>query len=459
MLKGISVPHRKNTANLKPIEMPSPKYVIIPMAMHIGRPSVPIVKPGEAVQVGQRIADAGGYVGAPIFASVSGTVKKLGDWLVSGGNRVQTVEIESDGQMTPYTGLQVPEVSDYASFINAVAGSGLVGLGGAGFPTHVKLDIKDLSRLDYVIVNGAECEPYITSDTRTMLDREADIQKGLSLLEQYLGAKNIIIGIEKNKPACIETMQRLAAKDSCVTVKVLPSTYPQGGEKVLIYHTVGRIVGEGKLPIDAGCIVINCTTLADLGEYFTTGMPLVKKCVTVDGSAVKEPRNVIVPIGTPMKDVIDFCGGCKEAPAKVLYGGPMMGIAVPDLEQPILKSTNAITLFAEKDAHPPKPTPCIRCGKCVDHCPLNLMPADIERAYEKKDGELLEKLKVNLCMECGCCAFGCPAGRPLVQVNKLAKAELRSFQNKRKEDAEREKARLEAKEAKEAKEKKEAEKK
>ena len=450
MLKGISVPHRKNTAALTPVEMPAPKSVIIPMAMHIGRPSVPVVKAGDHVAVGQLIAEAGGYVGAPIHASVSGTVKKIDEWLVSGGNRVPAILIESDGLMTPYEGLQAPEVTDYASFISAVSKSGLVGLGGAGFPTHVKLDIKDLSRLDYIIVNGAECEPYITSDTRTMIDRVADIRKGLDLLEKYLDCKHIIIGIEKNKPACIETMMRLAKEDASVSVKVLPSIYPQGGEKVLIYHCVGRIVGEGKLPIDAGCIVMNCTTLADLGEYFTTGMPLVRKCVTVDGSAVKEPKNIIAPIGTAMKELVEFCGGCKEAPGKVLYGGPMMGISVPDLEQPVLKSTNAITLFTEKDAHPPKPTACIRCGKCVDHCPLNLMPADIERAYEKRDGAMLEKLKVNLCMECGCCAFGCPAGRPLVQVNKLAKIELRNFQTKRKEDAEKEKARLEAKAKKEA---------
>lgn len=449
MLKGISVPHRKNTAEFPPVEMPAPKNVIIPMAMHIGRPSVPVVKTGEHVAVGQLIAEAGGYVGAPIHASVSGTVKKTEEWLVSGGNRVPAIVIESDGLMTPYEGLKAPEVSDYASFIEAVSRSGIVGLGGAGFPTHVKLDIKDLSRLDYIIVNGAECEPYITSDTRTMLDRADDIRAGLDLLEKYLACKNIIFGIEKNKPGCIEAMSRLAREDNSLSVKVLPSVYPQGGEKVLIYHCVGRIVGEGKLPIDAGCIVINCTTLADLGEYFRTGMPLVRKCVTVDGSAVKDPKNVIVPIGTPMKYLIEFCG-LKEAPGKVLYGGPMMGISVPDLEQPVLKSTNAITLFTEADAHPPKPTACIRCGRCVDHCPLKLMPANIERAYEMKDGAMLEKLKVNLCMECGCCSFGCPAGRPLVQVNKLAKVELRNFQNKRKEDAEKEKARLEAKAKKEA---------
>ena len=263
------------------------------------------------------------------------------------------------------------------------------------------------------------------------------------MLETYLKAKRVIIGIEKNKPQCIRAMEQLAAKDGCVSVLPLPALYPQGGEKVLIYHATGRIVGEGKLPIDAGVIVMNCTSLADMGRYFLTGMPLVEKCVTVDGSAIKDPKNVLVPIGTSLKDLIDFAGGCKAPAGKVLYGGPMMGISVPDLEQPVLKTTNAVTAFNEADARTPDPTACIRCGSCVDHCPLNLMPAEIERAFDKKDGRELEKLKVNLCMECGCCAFICPAHRTLVQVNKLAKGMLRDWQAKEKAQAEKEKARQE----------------
>ena len=328
-------------------------------------------------------------------------------------------------------------------FIAAVAQSGLVGLGGAGFPASVKLDIKDLSRLDTVIINGAECEPYITSDTRTMLDRGEEIAWGIKMLETYLKAKRVIIGIEKNKPQCIRAMEQLAAKDSCVSVLPLPALYPQGGEKVLIYHATGRIVGEGKLPIDAGVIVMNCTSLADMGRYFLTGMPLVEKSHNHPGTVVKDRKNVLVPIGTSLKDLIDFAGGCKAPAGKVLYGGPMMGISVPDLEQPVLKTTNAVTAFNEADARTPDPTACIRCGSCVDHCPLNLMPAEIERAFDKKDGRELEKLKVNLCMECGCCAFICPAHRPLVQVNKLAKGMLRDWQAKEKAQAEKEKARQE----------------
>ena len=442
-LNGVHVPHRKNTAEAAPVLMTPSAQVVLPMSMHIGRPAVPLVKVGDTVKVGQKIAEAGGYVSAPVHASVSGKVKALEERLNSAGQHVSCIVIESDGLMEKDESIVPPQIHSYEEFIAAVAQSGLVGLGGAGFPASVKLDIKDLSRLDTVIINGAECEPYITSDTRTMLDRGEEMAWGIKMLETYLKAKRVIIGIEKNKPQCIRAMEQLAAKDSCVSVLPLPALYPQGGEKVLIYHATGRIVGEGKLPIDAGVIVMNCTSLADMGRYFLTGMPLVEKCVTVDGSAIKDPKNVLVPIGTSLKDLIDFAGGCKAPAGKVLYGGPMMGISVPDLEQPVLKTTNAVTAFNEADARTPDPTACIRCGSCVDHCPLNLMPAEIERAFDKKDGRELEKLKVNLCMECGCCAFICPAHRPLVQVNKLAKGMLRDWQAKDKAQVEKEKARQE----------------
>lgn len=442
-LNGVHVPHRKNTAEAAPVPMTPPALVVLPMSMHIGRPAVPLVKVGETVKVGQKIAEAGGFVSAPVHASVSGKVKSIDERLNSAGQKVSCIVLESDGLMEKDGSIAPPQVHNYQEFISAVAQSGIVGLGGAGFPTAVKLDIKDLSRLETVIINGAECEPYITSDTRTMLDRREDMAFGIKMLETYLSAKRIVIGIEKNKPQCIAAMEQLVKDDTCVSVMPLPAMYPQGGEKVLIYHVTGRVVEEGKLPIDAGAIVMNCTTLADMGRYFRTGMPLVEKCVTVDGSAVKEPKNVIVPIGTTMKDLIDYAGGFKTPAQKVLYGGPMMGIAVPDLDQPVLKTTNAITAFAEADAGTPEPTACIRCGRCVEHCPLNLMPAEIERAFEKKDCEDLQALKVNVCMECGCCAFICPAHRPLVQVNKLAKGMLRDWQNKKKQEAEQEKARQE----------------
>ncbi len=427
-LNGIIVPHRKNTASQQAVRMPSPKSVTIPMNMHIGAPSVPCVKVGDQVKVGQLIAEAGGYVSAPVHASVSGKVTSIAPIISSNGAHVDAITIESDGEMTVSETCVPPVVSDYESFIAAVRASGIVGLGGAGFPTSVKLDVKDTSRIQEVVINGAECEPYITSDARTMIDDADSVKDGIELLKKYLDVKKIVIGIEKNKPEAILKMKEIAAVDDCVEVKQLPSVYPQGGEKVLIYNCVGKVVPEGKLPIDVGVIVINCTTLAFIAKYISNGIPLIEKVLTVDGSAVAEPKNVIAPIGTSMQDVFDFCGGFKEEPKKVLYGGPMMGIAVPDTTAPILKNNNAILAFAEKDAVLPEPTPCIRCGKCVSACPLNLMPLEYARALATENMELLELRKVNLCMECGCCSFVCPARRPLVENNKLAKAALRKYQ-------------------------------
>jgi Na+-translocating ferredoxin:NAD+ oxidoreductase subunit C len=439
-LHGVSVPHRKNTAGEKAQEIPVPGVVIIPMSMHIGTPARPIVKAGDLVKVGQLIAEAEGFVSSPIYSGVSGTVKKMDTLLMSGGQRVPAIVIETDGQQVMFDGIEPPKVTNLEEFIAAVRNSGVVGLGGAGFPTAVKLSVKDLSMIEAIIINGAECEPYITSDTRTMIDDTDFVWEGIELLQKYLQAKRIIIGIENNKPQCIKTFSEKCSPSSGVEVKALPAIYPQGGEKVLIYNTTGRIVPEGKLPIDVGTIVINCTTLAIIAKYIKTGIPLYEKRVTVDGSAVKSPKNVIAPIGTPLKDVFDFCGGFSSEPKKVLYGGPMMGIAVPDLEQPILKSTNAVLAFNEKDAELPKETSCIKCGRCVAHCPLNLSPVDIETAFRQKKPEDLEALKVNLCMECGCCSYVCPANRPLVQVNKLAKITLRQYQNSQKVLAEKENA-------------------
>ena len=348
----------------------------------------------------------------------------------SNGSLVTAVTIESDGEMTVDESVEPPEVSNYESFISAIRASGAVGLGGAGFPTAVKLDVKDLSRIEAVIVNGAECEPYITSDTRTMIDDAESVKNGIELLQKYLGAKNIIIGIEENKKEAISEMKKLVS-DS-VSVKVLPSIYPQGGEKVLVYNCTGKIVPEGKLPIDVGCIVINVTTLSFIAKYIKTGMPLVQKTLTVDGSAVKEPKNVTVPVGTSLADVFEFCGGFKAEPFKVLYGGPMMGLSVKDLNSPVLKNNNAVLAFAETDAHLPEPSSCIRCGRCVRACPLSLMPLDFARAFAMRDYDLLEDRRINLCMECGCCSYVCPTNRPLVENHKLAKAALRKHKEKMK---------------------------
>jgi electron transport complex protein RnfC len=400
------------------------KYVTIPMSMHIGAPATPVVKVGDLVKVGSLIAEASGFVSAPIHASVSGKVVKISDVLISSGNTVPAITIESDGEMSPCDDMRAPSVNSREELIEAIKNSGVVGLGGAGFPTHVKFNV-DPSRIEELVINGAECEPYITSDSLTMTDRVDDMEYAFITFQKYLGIKRIVIGIESNKKSAITSMNTLASRMSGVEVKVLPQVYPQGGEKVLVYHTVKKVIPAGKLPIDVGCIVCNCTTVAAIGAYLKTGMPLVEKCLTVDGGAVKSPQNVIAPIGTSMEDVFAFCGGLSGTPYKILYGGPMMGITVPDLTAPVLKNTNAILALTQKEAKLPKTTNCIRCGSCTNACPFGIDPAAIARAYAKKDAEALEDLCVNTCMECGCCSFICPANRPLVQTNKLSKLFLR----------------------------------
>ena len=396
------------------------KTVTIPMLMHIGAPATPVVKVGDLVGVGTKIAEASGYVCAPIHASVSGKVTKIADILLSSGRKVPAVTIESDGLMTLADSVTPPVINSREELVDAIRESGVVGLGGAGFPTHVKWNV-DPSRIEELIINGAECEPYITSDSLTMVERADDMETALLALIKYFSLKRVIIGIEGNKKKAIESMKKLADKLDEVEVKVLPEVYPQGGEKVLVYHTTGKVIPTGKLPIDVGCIACNCTTIAALGTYLKTGMPLVEKCITVDGGSVSKPQNVIAPIGTSLEEVFAFCGGFTTAPEKVLYGGPMMGVAVPDLTAPVLKNTNAVIALTPKEAKLPKTTACIRCGSCTNACPFGLAPADILLAYEKKDAEALNKLSINTCMLCGCCSFSCPANRPLVQTNLLSK--------------------------------------
>lgn len=427
-LSGVHVPHRKNTAVLASERMPAPDTVVIPMVMHIGAPAKPVVKAGDKVGVGQLIAEAGGYISAPIHASVSGTVKKVEDIVVSTGKNAPAVYIQSDGEMRPYEELSAPEINSLEELVAAARASGVVGLGGAGFPTAVKLDVKDIERAEYLLINAAECEPYITSDTRTMLEKTDLIERGVERIKRFLQPKEVIFGVERNKKEAIKVLKERFASQSDVRIAVLPSMYPQGGEKVLIYNTTGRIVPEGKLPLDVGVVILNVTTLAALESYFETGMPLVEKTVTVDGSAVKEPKNVIVPIGTPLSAVFDYCGGFTAEPKKVLYGGPMMGTSVPSLDVPILKNTNAILAFDDYDAELEEETPCLRCGSCVDKCPMRLNPPAIAKAFDQNDGAALYKYRVNLCMECGACVFACPAHQPIVQRHKLAKSMLRAWQ-------------------------------
>ena len=425
------VPHRKNTAAMPAIRMAPPAEVEIPMSQHIGAPAKPVVKPGDEVFVGTLVGEASGFVSAPVHSSVSGKVKKIGTLLISNGRSVESVIIESDGKMTPDPSIAPPSVTNYKELSDAARAAGLVGLGGAGFPTSVKLDPSKAESTDILLLNGAECEPYITSDTRTMLDDAEYIRRGVDAILSLSGIPRAIIGIESNKPECIKKLAEVFSGDARVEIKVLPTAYPQGGEKILIYNTTGRVVPEGELPSDVGVLVMNVTTVAYLAKYLETGMPLVEKRITVDGSAIKSPKNLIAPIGARISDVIDAVGGFSEEPGKIMYGGPMMGVAVFSLDAPIMKNNNAITALNKKDSKNRKETACIHCGRCVNACPMGLNPTVFAKAMGLANSadraERLDIAKVNLCIECGCCSFVCPAKRPLVENNRLAKADLRAF--------------------------------
>ena len=428
---GVKPPHLKNTAETVSVTMPSPSIVTILMLQHIGVPCEPIVAKGDKVFVGTKIGDSEKYVSAPIHSSVSGTVSAIGETLLVSGQKCKTVIIESDGLNTPDPSLAPVSVNTPEELIKAARDCGLVGLGGAGFPASVKLTKKQDADIDTLIINGAECEPYITVDYRECLENTEDILEGIYLVKKILGLKKVVIAIEKNKPKAIEKLYGIACdkrdNENSVSLMELPSSYPQGAEKVIIYSATGRKLPMGKLPSDVGCIVMNITSISTLYKYIKTGMPLVSKRLTVDGDAICEPKNVIVPIGTTIQEVIDFCGGFKETPIKVLMGGPMMGLAVDNLNVPIIKQNNAITALTEKTARSLEETPCIRCGKCASACPMGLFPLEVAAVMKTGDNENLLPLNVGYCMECGSCAYVCPANRPLTQVMRIAKSAVRNL--------------------------------
>ena len=431
---GVKVAHHKNTAELEVVRIPTPSKVVIPMQQHIGAPCEPVVKVGDEVAVGQLIGDSDKFVSAPIHASVSGTVTAIGDIKMPNGSVSKAVTIESDGEMRLWEGIKPPKVETREDLIKAVRDSGLVGLGGAGFPTHVKLSFPPDKNIDTLVVNAAECEPYITVDYRECMENSWDILSGVYALKELLGFKQVIIAAEDNKPEAFKVLGKIADHDAdiddSVKLMVLESKYPQGAEKMMVQSATGRRVPPGKLPADVGCVVMNVASVAFISRYLKTGKPLVSRSLTVDGSAIAEPKNVRVPVGTDIGEIIDFCGGFKGEPSKILTGGPMMGLAIVGTDLPVLKQNNAILAFTADDAVLKPETDCIRCGRCVAACPMSLMPTNIVKAAKIKDVDALKRAGVTVCMECGSCAFACPAGKPLVQHMRLAKAILREEGNK-----------------------------
>lgn len=416
-LSGLKLDHRKNTENSITIDFPLAGTILIPMSMNMGAPCSPTVKIGDEVKVGQKIGDTDVFFSVPVHSSVSGKVKSLTDYRSANGNVCKAVEIETDGLQSVSEEVKPPEITDRASFIKAVRESGACGLGGAGFPTHIKLDPK--SNIDTLVINAAECEPFITSDYREMIENPDDVIGGIRLVKKMLDIPKAKFAVENNKPEAIRLFTELTEDDDSIEIIALPSSYPQGAEKVIIYNTTGRVVMEGQLPSDVGVIVLNVSTASFIYKYCQTGMPLVKRRLTVDGDAVRRPMNIRAELGTSIREILEFCGTDMEKVKKIISGGPMMGMPLPTADMPLVKTTNA--LLAVKRYIERKPSACIRCGRCVKACPFNLMPAEIGRAYKIRDIDELKALKVNLCMNCGSCTYVCPANRKLAEENQLAK--------------------------------------
>lgn len=425
---GVRVSGNKNTAELSAVRLPAPSKVVLPMQQHIGAPCEPVVKVGDIVGVGQTVGDTNKYVSAPIHASISGKVTAVGDVKLANGCVCKGVTIESDGEMRMYEGIEPPKVENKEQLIKAVRASGLVGLGGAGFPAHVKLNVPADKKIDTLVVNAAECEPFITVDYRECIDNSWDVLSGVYVLCDLLGVERVVIAIEDNKPEAFKVLKTIADKDlesgNKVRLMTLESKYPQGAEKMMVLSATGRRVPPGKLPADVGCLVMNVGSVAFIARYLKSGRPLISRSVTVDGSAIANPMNVRLPIGTRIQDVIDFCGGFEHEPIKIIAGGPMMGMAIYDTEAPMLKQNNAILAFVE-DIGYKKQRDCIRCGRCAEACPLQLMPSLIERYTATRDIEKLAQSGAGSCMECGSCAFSCPSAKPLVQYMRLAKEILK----------------------------------
>ena len=422
-LPSIHVHHYKHTAGCATEVIAVPDVVKISMSQHIGAPCKPLVKKGDYVKVGQLLGDTEAFVSAPIHSSVSGTVTGIEEVRSANGGKDTLVVIETDKLQEVYEGIEVPVANDLPEFVKAIRASGLVGLGGASFPTHIKFNPKNIDAVHTLIVNAAECEPFITSDHRLMLEDAEDLISGCQLVMKFLGLSEGFIGIEDNKMDAIQHLDQLLAAKGITNIKTfkLQARYPKGAERVLVYEVTGKTMNAGVLPADLGIILSNVTTLAFVGQYFRTGMPLITKRMTVDGDAVARPTNVIAPIGTQIHDVIEFCGGYKQEPRKILMGGPMMGRAIFSDELPIVKNNNAILAFSKAQALVKEETACINCGKCHQACPFKLIPTALAKAYEMRDAQALSDLKVMQCMECGSCSYICPARRPLAFTNKLGK--------------------------------------
>ena len=432
---GIHPPyHKERTKNVPAGVGEEPKSVAIPMSLHIGAPCKPTVKRGDYVYLGQKIGEAQGFVSAPIHSSVSGTVKSVGEMPHPNGDNVMSVVIESDGQNSVD-----PSIKPYESYtsyspkeiIDIIREAGIVGLGGATFPTHVKLSVPPDKNVDCVILNGAECEPYLTADDHLMQMRPDKVVTGLKIAMRAVGVDKGYIGIEDNKPEAIEKIQAAIGTDDNIELVSLATKYPQGAEKQLITAITGREVPSGGLPADAGVVAMNVGTAAQIATTFETGMPLYQRFLTCTGDAVKNPRTLEVKIGVKLQEVIDQCGGFVEEPGKVIMGGPMMGVSQFSTDVSVMKGTSGILCLTKAAAYISEPSVCIRCGRCVSACPIHLEPLYLASFAEHGRFDKCDDYHILDCIECGSCAFSCPAKRTLVSSIRMGKRQVQAERKKK----------------------------
>ncbi len=432
---GIHPYEGKELSENKPVQVLTSKgEMVFPMAQHIGAPAKPLVAKGDRVLVGQKIGEAGGFISANVICSVSGTVKAVEPRLMVNGTMVTSVIVENDGmdekiehfgEDRDYTKLSKDEIR------NIVKEAGIVGLGGAGFPTNVKLSPKDDSKIDYILVNGAECEPYLTSDYRMMLEEPERIVGGLKVILSLFDNAKGVIGIENNKPEGIKKLQELVKDEPRIEVCPLLTKYPQGGERSLIYAITGRKVNSSMLPADAGCIVDNIDTVIAIYNAVCKQTPLIRKIITVTGDAIVNPQNFSVRLGTNYQELLEAAGGFKADPEKVISGGPMMGMSLFSLDLPVTKTSSALTCFSKDMVAAQEPTPCIRCGRCVSACPSHIVPPIMMQAALRGDCDAFEKVNGMECMECGSCTYVCPAKRPLTQAFKDMRKQVAANRRKK----------------------------